>query len=162
MERVILGLGSNKGDKKEYLKNACVALKSFLKNMRYSSIYQTSPQDYLNQDDFFNMVVEGEYDEEPLSLLTKTQKIEADNGRNRKKEISKGPRTLDIDILFFGDLQLNTSNLVIPHPQVEKRAFVLIPLLELFPDFSKNNLSYKTLLPLLNDQRVVKVSSISL
>ena len=159
MSRVILGIGSNKGDKKEYLRSACVALEKLLKNMRYSSIYQTSPQEYVMQDDFFNMVVEGECQENPLLLLKETQKIEVNNGRNRSKEIAKGPRTLDIDILFFGNLKLDTPNLVIPHPQATKRAFVLVPLLELFPDFSYDGLSYKTLLPFLKDQRVSKISS---
>ena len=160
MSCVILGLGSNKGNKKEYLRSACVALSSFLKNMRCSSVYQTSPQDYVEQDDFFNMVVEGEYESSPLSLLEEIQKIEASNGRNREKEIAKGPRTLDIDILFFGDIELNTPSLIIPHPQITKRAFVLIPLLELFPDFSRGSISYKTLLPLLKEQRVNKITSL--
>ena len=157
MPSVILGLGSNKGNKKEYLDSACVALGKILKNMRRSSIYQTSPQDYLEQDDFFNMVVEGEYEGSPFSLLDEIQKIEAINGRNREKEISKGPRTLDIDLLFFDDISLNTPRLTIPHPQLEKRAFVLVPLLELFPDFTKRNVSYKTFLPALKDQKVNKI-----
>ena len=106
------------------------------------------------------MVLEGEYEGTPFSLLEEIQKIEARNGRNREKEIPKGPRTLDIDILFFGDISLNIPNLIIPHPQIEKRAFVVIPLLELFPDFTKGSISYKTLLPLLEDQRVDKISSL--
>lgn len=157
MPSVILGLGSNKGNKKKYLDSACVELEKILKNMRRSSIYQTSPQDYLEQDDFFNMVVEGEYEGSPFSLLDEIQKIEAINGRNREKEISKGPRTLDIDLLFFDDISLNTPRLTIPHPQLEKRAFVLVPLLELFPDFTKKNVSYKTFLPALKDQKVNKI-----
>lgn len=160
MERVILGLGSNKGDKRGYLNSAFVALKDLLQNVRVSSIYQTSPQDYLNQDDFFNMVISGCYEGEPESLLDEIQKIEANNGRNRKNEIPKGPRTLDIDILFFGERFINTANLIIPHPQVTKRAFVLIPLLELFPDFAQKGFFYKTLLPLLKDQKVSKISSL--
>lgn len=160
MSCVILGLGSNKGDKKEYLRSACVALSFLLKNMRCSSIYQTSPQDYVDQDDFFNMVVEGEYEGSPLSLLEEIQKIEVCNGRNREKEIAKGPRTLDIDILFFGDIKLNTPSLIIPHPQVTKRAFVLVPLLELFPNFSQGSISYKTLLSPLKEQRVNKITSL--
>jgi len=160
MSCVILGLGSNKGNKKEYLRSACVALSSLLKNMRCSSVYQTSPQDYVEQDDFFNMVLEGEYEDSPFSLLEEIQKIEASNGRNREKEIAKGPRTLDIDILFFGDIELNTPGLIIPHPQITKRAFVLVPLLELFPDFSRGSISYKTLLPLLKEQRVNKITSL--
>lgn len=157
MPSVILGLGSNKGNKKEYLDSACVALEKILKNMRCSSVYQTSPQDYLEQDDFFNMVVEGKYEGSSFSLLEEIQKIEAINGRNREKEIAKGPRTLDIDILFFDDISINEPNLVIPHPQIEKRAFVLIPLLELFPDFTYKNVVYKTLALALKDQRVNKI-----
>ena len=84
------------------------------------------------------MVVSGNYAGSPASLLKTLQQIEADYGRNREAEIPKGPRTLDIDILFFGSqiVKLDNPPLIIPHPAVYRRAFALIPLLELYPDYS--------------------------
>lgn len=137
METVILGLGSNRGDSKAILAEAIKQLTSFLSDIRISSIYITKPQDYLDQDDFYNMVVSGNYAGSPASLLKTLQNIEADYGRNREAEIPKGPRTLDIDILFFGNqiVKLDNPPLIIPHPAVYRRAFALIPLLELYPDY---------------------------
>ncbi len=159
MERVILGLGSNRGEKKQNLKNATDALSGFLEQMVLSSVYRTSPQDYLLQDDFYNMVVSGLFEGMPLELLKKINKIESENGREREKEVPKGPRTLDIDILFFGKYRINTPELTIPHPAIKARAFVLVPLLELFPDFKEDasSLCYKDLLGDLGDQRVEKI-----
>jgi len=137
METIILGLGSNRGDSKEIFTGALKRLASFLDGIRTSSVYITKPQDYVDQDDFYNMVVSGSYIESPSLLLKTLQQIEADYGRNREYEIPKGPRTLDIDILFFGSqiVKLDNPPLTIPHPAVYRRAFALIPLLELYPDF---------------------------
>ena len=128
METIILGLGSNRGDSKEILTGAVKLLTSFLQDVRTSSVYITKPQDYTDQDDFYNMVVAG---------LKAVQQVEAAYGRNRKYEIPKGPRTLDIDILFLGAQVITLDNppLIIPHPAVYRRAFALIPLLELYPDY---------------------------
>lgn len=133
-----MGLGSNRGDSKVILAEAIKRLTSFLSGIRTSSVYITKPQDYLDQDDFYNMVVSGNYTGSPASLLKTLQQIEADYGRNREAEIPKGPRTLDIDILFFGRqiVKLDNPPLIIPHPAVYRRAFALIPLLELYPDYS--------------------------
>ena len=137
METIILGLGSNRGDSKAILTDAIKRLASFLRDIRVSSVYITKPQDYLDQDDFYNMVVSGLYAKTPAALLKTVQQIETDYGRNRKHEIPKGPRTLDIDILFFGvqTVKLDNPPLIIPHPAVYRRAFALIPLLELYPDY---------------------------
>ena len=119
------------------LAEAIKRLALFLNDIRISSVYITKPQDYLDQDDFYNMVVSGNYAGNPVSLLKTLQQIEADYGRNREAEIPKGPRTLDIDILFFGNkiVTLDNPPLIIPHPAVYRRAFALIPLLELYPDY---------------------------
>ena len=137
MESILLGLGSNRGDSHGILAGAIKRLASFLGGIRISSVYITAPQDYLNQDDFHNMVISGLYEGSPASLLSTLQQIESDYGRNRNTEIPKGPRTLDIDILFFGTQVVTLDNppLVIPHPAVCRRAFVLIPLLELYPEY---------------------------
>lgn len=162
LERVILSLGSNKGERQANLKNAVQSLKSILKDITLSSVYKTAPQDYEAQDDFLNMVVIGLYEGEPLSLLTQINEIEKTNGRNRDKEIPKGPRTLDIDILFFGELRLSTPRLTLPHPAIKKRAFVLVPLLELLPDFHDTDdvISYKDILEQLQDQRVERIGKL--
>ena len=162
MERVILGLGSNKGDKTKHLKNAVDSLSLILKDPICSSIYKTAPQDYEHQDDFFNMVVIGWCDASPQSLLKAINEIEKENGRNRCEEIPKGPRTLDIDILFFGNITLTTAKLTLPHPAIKKRAFVLVPLLELLPDFIEPNgiKPYKEILTYLKEQKVEKVGKL--
>ena len=137
METILLGLGSNRGDSHGILAGAIKRLASFLGGIRISSVYITAPQDYLNQDDFHNMVISGLYEGSPASLLGTLQQIESDYGRNRNTEIPKGPRTLDIDILFFGSrhIELISPPLTIPHPAVLQRAFVLVPLLELYPQY---------------------------
>ena len=137
MQTIILGLGSNRGDSKTILGEAIKRFASFSNDIRTSSVYITKPQDYLDQDDFYNMVVSGNYAGSPASLLKTLQQIEADYGRNREAEIPKGPRTLDIDILFFGSqiVKLDNPPLIIPHPAVYRRAFALIPLLELYPNY---------------------------
>ena len=138
METIILGLGSNKGDSKAILAGAIGKLASFLTDVRISSLYITKPQEYLDQEDFHNMVIAGGYTDTPVSLLKTIQQIETAYGRNRSNEIPKGPRTLDIDILFFGrqQVRLSVPPLTVPHPAVHQRAFVLIPLLELYPDYT--------------------------
>jgi len=158
LNRVILGLGSNVGDKIAYLQSAVELLKHILQDILVSSIYKTSPQDYLLQDDFYNAVLLGFYEGSPQELLSEIQNIEKMNARDRKHEIPKGPRTLDIDILFFGDLEITTSTLTIPHPSIKKRAFVLVPLLELLPDFRWRGESYVSFLTDISDQTVEKIS----
>lgn len=137
METIILGLGSNRGDSKAILAAAVERLAAVLTGLRVSSLYITQPQDYLDQDDFYNIAVSGGYTGTPAALLEAIQLIEADYGRDRSLEIPKGPRTLDIDILFFGtqQIRLQTPPLTVPHPAVYRRAFALIPLLELHPDY---------------------------
>ena len=158
LDRVILGLGSNVGDKRAYIQGAIGLLKNILQDVLVSSIYRTSPQDYIFQDDFYNVVLLGFYSGLPQELLSEIQKIETMSARDRKSEIPKGPRTLDIDILFFGDLELYTPTLTIPHPSIKKRAFVLVPLLELLPDFRWKGESYMSFLANISDQTVEKIS----
>ncbi len=135
-KQVILGLGSNQGDSTAILLGALNQLKTVLTGMRISSLYRTKPQDYLLQDDFFNMAAAGTYNGTPEQLLAVIQRIEAGYGRDRTHGIPKGPRTLDIDIIFFGTASVNTPQLTIPHPAYANRCFVLIPLLELYPEYT--------------------------
>lgn len=162
MEKIVLGLGSNVGNSLEYLRKAVAALSLFTENVRISSVYKTKPQDYTAQDDFLNMVFTADYDGTPESLLAQTQKIERQNGRDRSKQITKGPRTLDIDILLFGERTVQTLQLTVPHPAMKKRQFVLIPLLEVLPNYAEpiSKVSYRYFLDELADQGVEKFCSL--
>lgn len=108
-------------------------LQANLTDLRVSSVYRTSPRYLVDQADFYNLVVEGSTGLQPLQLLAVTQAIEARFGRDRVREQSKGPRTLDIDILLYGDVHIDLPELVVPHPGMTERAFVLVPLVELAP-----------------------------
>lgn len=123
------------GDGPRTLGAAVAALAGILRQARASSIYRTAPRYVVDQPDFFNLAVSGTTELEPLELLEATQAIEARFGRDRSKESRKGPRTLDIDILYLGDLAFVHPSLTLPHPGIRERAFVLVPLLELEPAF---------------------------
>jgi 2-amino-4-hydroxy-6-hydroxymethyldihydropteridine diphosphokinase len=128
---IFLGLGSNIGNRAENLKDAIKLLG--LPIVAKSSLYETEPVDYLNQPWFVNQVLQCETSFHPLKLLAECQKVENELGRTR--EISKGPRTIDIDLLFYNDEILKTPELTIPHPAIPQRRFVLIPLAEIAPEF---------------------------
>ncbi len=132
MKRVYLGFGSNIGDREKNIRAAVERLQaSGAKLLRLSSFYETEPVGYEKQRWFLNCVGEFETGLFPLQLLHRTQKIEIALGR--KREIVNGPRTIDIDILLYGDAVVNTGELEIPHPRFRERRFVLAPLAELNP-----------------------------
>jgi 2-amino-4-hydroxy-6-hydroxymethyldihydropteridine diphosphokinase len=131
-----LSLGSNLGPRIDYLNSAFRQLDTAgCRFLGQSHIYETEPVDHLNQPLFLNCVVEIQTTLAPLELLRRVQEIEAACGRARAipLAIPKGPRTLDIDILLYGDLVMLTAELAIPHPAMLKRRFVLEPLNELVP-----------------------------
>lgn len=130
MSTAYLSLGTNEGDRHALLK-AAVARLAALGPVTASSVYETAPIGVTDQPDFWNIAVRLETDLDPLSLLTATAGIETDLGRVRT--VRWGPRTMDIDILLFDDLVLDTPTLTIPHPRLHERLFVLVPLLELWP-----------------------------
>ena len=169
MEIVVLGLGSNMplvqhGDKalqpEEILDRACKALAAVLKNFRCSSVYKTKPRYVENQDDFYNMVVAGEWGGTPRELLQTVQQIENQFGSDRKSVGPKGPRTLDIDIELFGNQIIREEDAVdplyVPHPLMNERQFVLVPLLEILPDFADpiTRQPFSKILSTLSDQGV--------
>jgi 2-amino-4-hydroxy-6-hydroxymethyldihydropteridine diphosphokinase len=134
VERVFLGLGSNKGDGKKYIKGAFEALGERLEGPVISSLYASAPMYVLDQPAFLNAVVSGLFPGNPYELLSFVQSVEARFGRDRSKERRRGERSLDIDILLFGELQLTDNpRLVIPHEGLLDRKFALLPLLELDP-----------------------------
>ena len=128
---VYIGMGSNLGDRMAILLNAVSKLDIFLENTRYSSIWETAPQIVEDQPAFLNMVLSGTFSGSPVDLIKRLWKIEEEAGRDRSREISKGPRPLDLDILLYGEELIQTDILTIPHPLMTIRAFVLAPLTEI-------------------------------
>ena len=130
---VYLSLGSNLGDKANYLKEAYKLLgeNPQIRVTGKSSLYETEPVGYTEQDFFLNGVIEIETSLEPNALLSITRNIE--NQLGRKRTIHWGPRTIDIDILTFNEEVINEPELIIPHREMHRRRFVLIPLAELNP-----------------------------
>ncbi len=129
MDRVYLGFGSNLGNKLSNIKKAIKFIKKASKIKKISPIYRTEPVGYKKQDWFLNCVVEAETGLHPLKLLSFLKSIE--KKLKRKKTVKNGPRTIDIDILFYGDKIVKTEKLEIPHPRMHKRLFVLEPLSKL-------------------------------
>jgi len=132
--RAYLSMGSNIGNKYYYLLGGIFAI-SQLKKTKVtvvSNFYSTDPVGYLEQDKFLNCAIEIKTQLLPYELLRELQRIELKLKRVRK--FRWGPRTLDIDIISYGNLRLNNKDLVIPHPRYKKRNFVLIPLLDIIRD----------------------------
>ena len=127
-----IGLGSNVGDRLRNLRLACAALCDCgIDIQRASSVYQTEPVDLREQAWFLNCVIEVETSLGPLPLLQKLAQIEQRLGRERRRP--KGPRTIDLDILLYGDSIIQEENLRVPHPELHRRRFVLEPLREIAP-----------------------------
>ncbi|HUX40926.1 MAG TPA: 2-amino-4-hydroxy-6-hydroxymethyldihydropteridine diphosphokinase [Rectinemataceae bacterium] len=133
-ERIYLGLGSNSGDSRQILKAAIHDLGTRLVETKPSSLWFSAPRYVVDQPPFYNLVVEAKGSLSPEELLDFTSSIETKFGRDRTKERSKGPRSLDIDILLIGNRIVDSPRLVIPHPGMEERKFVLLPLVELNRD----------------------------
>lgn len=135
MVRAFLSLGSNMGDKRGYLTKAIdlIGKHEQIKLVNIASFYETKPVGYTEQDIFLNTVVEVETKLAPGKLLKELNHIEKQLGRERL--IKWGPRTVDIDILTYGQETVNEQDLIIPHKEMKQRGFVLVPLLELAPEY---------------------------
>jgi 2-amino-4-hydroxy-6-hydroxymethyldihydropteridine diphosphokinase len=133
LKRIYLSLGSNVGDREGNLRKALERLASDdVRVLRNSRIYETEPVDYKDQAWFLNQVVEAETALFPMQLLTRIGRVEHE--LRRVRTVRNGPRTIDIDILFYAAAIVNTLRLEIPHPRMADRRFVLAPLAELAPD----------------------------
>lgn len=129
---IYLSLGSNLGDRAANLESAIAELPGAgVRALRRSSIYETAPVDYLEQPWFLNCVLEGETQLAPRELLQKLQGIE--NKLGSRKLVPKGPRIIDVDVLFYGSETIEEAGMEIPHPRLARRRFVLVPLAELVP-----------------------------
>ncbi|MBQ0140070.1 MAG: 2-amino-4-hydroxy-6-hydroxymethyldihydropteridine diphosphokinase [Kurthia sp.] len=129
-----ISLGSNMGDKVESLRQAVELLhqNSSIEVTKVSSIYDTDPVGYEDQDVFMNLVVEVETTLSSEALLIVCQAIEQQ--LKRVRIIRWGPRTMDLDIILYGNEVIHTDNLIVPHPRMHERAFVLVPLAEIAPN----------------------------
>lgn len=133
-EDVYLLLGSNMGDKESYISNAIMCIREHIGIVKKeSSLYKTTPWGKTDQPDFINKALIIVTFLEPKQVLDKILYIEKSLGRERTEHW--GSRTIDIDILFYGNEIVEQPGLSIPHPQLQNRAFVLLPLLEIAPDF---------------------------
>jgi 2-amino-4-hydroxy-6-hydroxymethyldihydropteridine diphosphokinase len=133
-KRVYLSLGSNLGDREANLRNALEQLAAVGTVLGVSAFYETEPMELAAQPWFLNCAVALETEKMPKQLLSATQGIEQELGRRRTQNSAKGPRPIDIDILLFGNSVVETPQLVIPHPGLHTRRFVLEPLAEIAPD----------------------------
>ncbi len=159
MPTAFISLGSNVGDRAG---NLLLAIRGMLNAgldvVRLSKIYETSPVQTFPQSPFLNMVAElGGKLPEPDQLLARLLRIEYALGRRR--EVEKGPRTIDLDLLLYSDQVVDTDLLKLPHPRLHQRRFVLVPLAEVAPDFVHPvfNKSIKQLLMTVNDEGSVEL-----
>lgn len=135
MDKIFLSLGSNLGDRAKHLASGIEELKRIpgLVVGAVSHVYETEPAEGAAGGAFLNCAVECSYDGDPLELLKRLEEIERREGRKSKGDYAARP--LDMDIIFFGNLIINSRRLTIPHPRLYKRRFVLVPLNDLDPDF---------------------------
>jgi 2-amino-4-hydroxy-6-hydroxymethyldihydropteridine diphosphokinase len=129
---IYLSLGSNVGDRGSHLQEAISRLESGGHVVSISSLYETAPVEVTNQPSFLNCAVEIETTKMPNQLMADVLAIEREMGRQRTR--NKGPRTIDIDILLFGDSVVDSPEVTIPHPAMHERRFVLEPLAEIASD----------------------------
>lgn len=129
---MILALGSNLGERFENLHQALKDVSLRVSIIKTSSVYETPPWGYIDQPVFFNQVLSGYTSLNPVELLTFVKNIE--NNMGRVNNFQNGPRLIDVDILLFGEQIINSEILVIPHPRMLERGFVMLPLAEIEPE----------------------------
>jgi 2-amino-4-hydroxy-6-hydroxymethyldihydropteridine diphosphokinase len=135
MPSIYLSLGSNLGDRKKYINDAEILIENFFGTITSKSgLYETEPWRTIYPELFLNKVLSAESNWGPFQILEKIQSIEKSLGRIRSDE-NYAPRTIDIDILFIGNLILKDENLEIPHPHIQERRFVLEPMSEISANF---------------------------
>lgn len=136
MEKVILMLGSNLGDREEYLRQATELITLQVGNIcSMSNVYKSTPHGYISQSEYLNQALIVETDLQPMELLDVTQGIESQLHRVRSLTERYTDRTIDIDILFIGNEIFSNERLTIPHPRIGEREFVLLPLSQIAPHF---------------------------
>ncbi|TCL38242.1 2-amino-4-hydroxy-6-hydroxymethyldihydropteridine diphosphokinase [Anaerospora hongkongensis] len=152
-----IGLGSNMGDREWYLRQAVARLAELdgICISQVSSIYVTEPVGYTEQPAFLNAVAAVRTTLTAEQLLAACMKVE--QSLARKRDLRWGPRTIDLDILLYGDRHICTQDLTVPHPRLMERLFVLIPLLEIAPDVALNGKSLEQCRQEMGDDRAVRL-----
>ena len=139
--RALLGLGTNLGDREDNLARAFSGIEKLAKVLAISNIYETAPFDVLSeQADYLNCCVLIDTDLEPLELLRRCLKLESDLGRVRLEY--HGARTMDIDLLLCENFTSDTPELTVPHPEILRRAFVMVPMSDIFPSHNALGLDF--------------------
>ena len=158
MKNIYVALGSNLNNPIYQVKKVVEQLRnqSDIKILNLSSLYQTKPVGITNQPDFINAVIEIEYHKNPKDLLKLLLDIEKFFGRVRL--IKNGPRVIDLDIIIFGNTALNEGDLVIPHPRMFERSFVMLPLMEIAPNLIINEIPIETLIRNISTNDIIKIT----
>lgn len=162
MNKAYLGLGTNMGDKQAYLKEACkiISDNTNINIVKISKVYKTKAWGYTNQDDFLNICIEVDTNLSPEELLEVCHEVE--NKLNRVRVIRWGPRTIDVDILFFNNIISTDENLILPHPRIKERAFVLIPLMDLNKELVIDNKTISYYLSNLEKEELKQVEEVDI
>ena len=152
---VFIGIGANLGSVRENFARAVRSIEKCARLVAVSSLYESEPVGLEDQPKFTNAVVKVETELSPFELLDCLKAIEKEIGR--KKTVRWGPRVIDLDIIFYGDLVIATDSLVIPHPRAHERRFVLEPLLEIEPTARHpvKNMSVRDICSELADSQVI-------
>lgn len=136
MRQAVLLLGSNLGDRQSHLDEARRQIDKQIGNIsRLSSVYQSEAHGYESSNQYMNQVLVSQTNLDPFMLLLTTQSIENSLGRVRNPTTRYSDRTIDIDILFYDSEVIKSQSLIIPHPRIQERLFVLEPVIEIMPDF---------------------------
>ncbi len=154
MSKIYLSLGTNLGDKESNLEQALRLLAQKVKILKTSSLYETEPVGFKDQPWFLNMVLEGKTDLSASDLLSFTKSIESE--MKRIKTIVNGPRIIDVDILLYDDEKIETEDLIIPHPRMQERAFVMVPLYEISSDLIILGKSIKDIIENFSGEKINK------
>ncbi|MEX2594307.1 MAG: 2-amino-4-hydroxy-6-hydroxymethyldihydropteridine diphosphokinase [Anditalea sp.] len=133
MHQVVLSIGGNLGDREQLIKEAIDLLDELCTPKAMSSLYETEAWGNVSDGNYLNQVLVVLTEKAPMDFLGLTQKIENKLGRTRSEKW--GSRTMDIDLIYFDDMIYQDENLIIPHPLMSERKFVLVPLVEIMPDF---------------------------
>lgn len=156
---IFIALGANIGERAEQLSDAIDEMgKMGVTVTKQSSVYETAPVGYTDQPSFYNMVVEVDTHQSVTDLLNTLQRIERQLGRERL--FKNGPRTIDLDILYYNGEDIQSEHLTVPHPRMQERAFVLAPLAEIAPELiirGRTVASWLADLPMADRQDVVRL-----